>query len=254
MLEQFYQDSSCGSTNGPSAVNAVLLDRCVADSSGYRKATFVPGSSSNGIADSFGTLNVQAYSDSSCTPANAISGGLATLQVPTGLNGLPSTSCLQGPTGFTNYYFKGGYYFFDDYSKMQATITNNFGAGTILTTYADSTCSNINTNTQIGGGLPIMVTYMSNTAGCVLNIATMKSLKTTCAGTADATSSSTYGALTGSVTQYSDSSCTQTASTTAATYTTPGYCWDSATTGTNNIVATIGAYTSGFCQVYYTDR
>ena len=208
-------------------------------------------------ADSVGTLTIQAYSDINC--ANPINGNVGTLPVPTGIKGLPSTQCIQGTvaSGLNNYYFKGGYYFFDDYSKLQATITNNFGPGTVLGTYADSSCTTVNTATSIGGGtggLPIMVSYYNNMGTCVLNIATKTSLKTTCTGPTDgvfdtsASAGSTYGALTGTIALFSDSNC-GTPSQTATTYTTPGYCWSSTGTGSSNIVATIGPYTGGFCQV-----
>ena len=257
MLEQYFQDSSCGQNGaGPSAVNAILLNTCVADSNGYRKATFVPGITSYGAGvqgDSVGTLTIQAYSDVNC--ATTVSGGVFTLAVPTGVTGWPSTTCQIGTAaGFPQYYFKGGYYVFDDYSKLQATITNNFAAGTVLGTFADSSCTQINTNTAIGGGLPIMVSYYNNIGSCVLNIATGKSLKTTCTGPTDTTTDtsanagSTYGALTGSITQFSDANCA-TVSAAATTYNTGSFCWSSAGTGSSNIVATVGTYTGGFCQV-----
>ena len=258
MLEQYYGDANCGvnSGSGPSAVNAMLIGKCVLDTGGvYKMAQFVPGTQSFGTgtqSDSVGVLTISQYSDVNCATTAV---GSATLSVPTGVMGLPSTTCTQGPTGLTNYYFKGGYYYFDDYSKLQATLTNNFPAGTILGTFADSACTNINTNTNIGSGLPIMVSYYNNIGTCALNIATKTSLKTTCTGPTDsttdtsATTGSTYGALTGSVTLFSDSNCATT-STATTTYNTGGFCWSSSGTGTSNIVATIGAFTGGFCQVH----
>ena len=221
-------------------------------------ATFQEGNSNYGTgvqADSVGTLTIQAYSDINC--ATAISGNVGTLPVPTGIKGLPSTQCTQGGivngVNLQSYYFKGGYYYFDDYSKLQATITNNFGAGTVLGTYADSSCTTVNTGTSIGGGLPIMVSYYNNIGTCALNIATKTSLKTTCTGPTDGTtdtsaSSSTYGALAGTIALFSDTNCaTPTLATT--TYTTPGYCWSSTSTGSSNIVASVGPFMGGFCQV-----
>ena len=223
------------------------------------QATFVEGNSNYGSGaqhDSYGTLTVQSYSDINCN--NVIAGSAYTLPVPTGIKGLPSTSCTQGTTGFTNYYFKGGYYFFDDYSKLQAAITNNFAAGTILGTYADSSCTNINTGTSTGGGLPIMVSYYNNFGTCALNVATKTSLKTTCSGPTDGTtdtsasSGSTYGALTGSITTYSDANCANVLLSTT-TYTTPGYCWSSTGIGSSSIVASVGPFMNGFCQVDYNN-
>ena len=212
--------------------------------------------------DKAGILTIQAYSDAGCN--NVVSGNAMTFSIPTAAKGFPATSCNPGPSNYNGfnlgqYYFKGGIYNFDDYSKMQATVTNNFGAGTILTTYGDLNCQYINGNNALGGGLPIMLTYMSNNAGCVLNVATMKSLKTTCTGTADASgvttdtgSASVYGQLTGTVTLYSDTSCATPVSgySTPVTYTTPNQCYSSSGTGSSNIVATLGSYTSGFCQVH----
>ena len=180
-------------------------------------------------------------------------------------------------TSLTNYYFKGGLYFFDDYSKLQvrralsprpsphslphpplthtvqATLATNLGPGTVLGTYADNQCVTVNTvgtaGTVLGGGLPIMVTYLSNAAACVLNIATGTSLQSTCAGPADpAGTGDVVGALTGTVTQYSDTTCTA-VSQAPLTYNTGSFCWSTAATGTANIVPTIGPYTGGFCQL-----
>ena len=255
VLEQIYQDATCGTSgNGPSAVNAILLNRCVLDSTTpttiYKMATFIgqPNYRTGAQQDSFGALTIQAYSEIFCN--NVIAGNVGTLSVPMGVKGSVSS-------GLLNYWFKGGYYFFDDYSKLQATITNTFGAGTILGTYSDSSCTTVNTGTNIGGGtggLTIMVSYYNNAGICALNIATTTSLKTTCSGPTDgvtdtsASSGSTYGALTGSITLFSDSNCA-TVSQAATTYTTPGFCWSSTGTGSSNVVASVGPFTSGFCQV-----
>ena len=125
------------------------------------------------------------------------------------------------------------------------------GSGIILGTYADNQCSTINSGVTVGGGLPIMVTYLSNSAACVLNIATKTSLKSSCSGTTDSTAGKTavtnFGGLTGTVTIYSDTVCSSSAS--PVNFDTGSYCWSTTATGAANIVPTIGPYTSGFCQL-----
>ena len=253
VLEQFFRDPMC--VNGPSAVNAVLLDRCVPDaaSGAYKRASFVPGTTAYAAGvqmDSIGTLTIQAFSDIAC---NQRVGDAFTLPIPTAALGLPATQCTQGPTGFTDYSFKGGLYFFDDYSKMQATIANNFDQGVVLGTFADAQCTTVSSGLTLGGGLPIMLSYFANSAGCVLNIATKTSLRATCTGPTDGTtdtsgSGGSYGGLTGTITQFADAQCRRVSAATS-TYNTGGYCWNSA--ASNGIVASVGAYTGGFCSVRY---
>ena len=95
VLEQYYQDTTCA--NGPTAVNAVVLDTCVnAETAGqYKKATFAPGQTAFAAGvqtDSYGTLSITVYVDSACTVV-ASGPPVYTLKVPTGPAGMPSTKC-----------------------------------------------------------------------------------------------------------------------------------------------------------------
>jgi hypothetical protein len=94
VLEQYYNDAACA--NGPSGVNAVILNQCVASETPgtYKLATFVPGITAfaSGVQkDAVGTLTITAYSDATCTTPTGQQP--YTFSVPTGPIGMPSTQC-----------------------------------------------------------------------------------------------------------------------------------------------------------------
>jgi hypothetical protein len=99
VMEQYYNDASCSSA--PSAVNAVIMNKCVASevTGQFKKATFAVGGVVNGNPfsagnqrDAVGTLTITAYSEATCT--TQVTGSTpAQFKVPTGPAGLPSTQC-----------------------------------------------------------------------------------------------------------------------------------------------------------------
>jgi len=97
VLEQYYKDASCA--NGPSAVNAIIMNQCVASevAGQFKLATFSAAGDPYGsgiIKDSFANLVITTYTDAACTtqPTPAVS---QTFSVVTGPAGLPSTTCTQ---------------------------------------------------------------------------------------------------------------------------------------------------------------